>query len=72
MSESSKNKIIYRCPVCLHGGTDIYLIQEKDAYRCLKCSFTGKPGEINEMYAQFKKKYRLMGKRIPLEEQRQI
>lgn len=72
MSDRSKDIVIYRCPTCLNGGNDIYLVQEEDKYRCLKCSFIGKAGEIEEMYAGYQKKYRLMGRRITLEEQKNM
>ncbi len=69
MSDHSKNVVIYRCPTCLNGGNDIYLVQEGDNYRCLKCSFVGKAEEIERMYAGYQAKYRLMGRRITVEEQ---
>lgn len=72
MSENTENEMIFRCPICFNSGIDVYLKQEDKKYRCLKCSFTGTKQDIEAMYDDFRKRYRLLGKRLTLEEQRNL
>lgn len=69
MSDAQKKQLIYRCPVCFARENDVVLRQKDDgAYYCVKCSFTGNEEEIQDMYRDMKKKYKLMTTRITLEE----
>lgn len=70
MSENTEKQLVSRCPVCYSGGIDIYLVKDKDIYRCIRCSFMGAEGKVLEMYDDFRKRYRRMGERVTLEEQR--
>ena len=72
MSDNKKKIETYRCPLCFGAGNDVYLVQDTDVLRCLHCSYTGTEKEIEEMYADFKKRYRRMHERITLEMQREI
>ena len=64
--------MIYRCPVCFNTTVDIPLIYDGNTFRCLKCSFTGTENDIREMYNDFRKRYRLMDRRITLEDQKKM
>lgn len=74
MSLHSQTAVISRCPICYNGGIDVYLVNDAAAgsYRCLKCSFTGTAAEVLKMYDAFKKRYRLSGTRVTLEDQRKL
>ena len=65
---SEKKNVIYRCPVCFGRETDVVLRKQGDTYHCVKCSFFGTETKIREMYADLKKKYTFMTKRITLED----
>lgn len=68
MSGSDK-KLILRCPVCFARETDVVLHRRADnTLYCVKCSFTGDDALVQEMYADLKKKYRLMTTRITMED----
>ena len=69
MSETSKKRIMYRCPVCFARENDVVLHQRADGgYYCVKCSFTGGQQDIEDMYRDLKKKYKRMTTRLSLEE----
>lgn len=69
MADSAKKEIIYRCPVCFARENDVVLHRHEDSsYYCVKCSFAGSVEEIREMYADLKKKYRLMTTRVTMED----
>ncbi len=71
MSDHPK-KLMYRCPLCLFGGNDVYLKQTDEVYSCMKCSFTGSEADIIAMYDDYRKRYRLMEHRITLDMQRKM
>ncbi len=67
MPVHGKKQIIYRCPVCFARENDVVLHKNADnSYYCVKCSFTGSETQIEELYADMKKKYRLMTTRLTL------
>ncbi len=70
MAENQKD-IIYKCPCCFNRFIDVPIDKDGDGiYRCMKCGFNGTLGDMLELYANFKKRYRLMATRLTLEEQR--
>lgn len=74
MAQVKKDEsIIYRCPMCLNRLVDVIIDEYDDGvFRCMKCGYTGSADAIMEKYDEFRSKYRLMNKRITLEEQRFI
>jgi hypothetical protein len=58
-----------RCPVCFSREVDVLLIPEDDGHYCVKCGFRGSEDRIRGLYADIKKKYAWMTRRLPLEEQ---
>jgi late competence protein required for DNA uptake (superfamily II DNA/RNA helicase) len=69
MPENRKN-IKMRCPVCLGRENDVVLWKtENSDYYCPKCSFTGTEAETRAMYADYRKKYRFLTKRLTLKKQ---
>ena len=69
MSEIKPEKMSLRCPVCFSREIDVVLYKENDAFYCIKCGFSGHESEIRSMYNDIRKKYRLMLKRMTLEDQ---
>lgn len=65
---SEKKEVIYRCPVCFARETDVVLHRHENNYYCAKCSFWGTEQKVREMYADMKKKYTLIAKRITVED----
>lgn len=65
-------EMIYRCPVCFSRENDVYLFRDGDSLYCVKCSFCGTEAQAQEMYADLRKKYRWIQKRLVLEEQRKL
>lgn len=65
--------MMYRCPVCFSRENDVVLFKkdENNLY-CIKCSFNGTIAEVEEMYADMKKKYHFIKKRILLDEMRKL
>lgn len=64
------SEIIYRCPMCLQTLNDVTIDKDEDGvFHCMKCSFTGTHSELIKKYAEFRSKYKLLSKRITLEEQ---
>lgn len=69
MSETEKEQLTLRCPVCFARDNDVVLHRREDkSLYCVKCSFTGDEKMVKEMYADLKKKYRLVSRRMTLEE----
>ena len=59
-----------RCPVCFSRENDVVLFREGDELYCVKCGFRGGETTVREMYADLQKKYRLLKRRVTLEELR--
>ena len=55
----------YRCTVCFSREIDVVLFRDDDGYYCVKCSFVGSAQDIEGMYADVRKKFRLIGERLP-------
>jgi len=65
--------VIYRCPMCLNTLNDVTIDKDKDGiYRCLKCGYNGDFEDLMKKYEAFRSKYRLIKKRITLEQQRNM
>jgi hypothetical protein len=60
--------------VCFARENDVTLFKAEaaGAYYCPKCSFTGSAQEVQAMYADLRKKYRWITKRLTLDELRQL
>jgi hypothetical protein len=58
-----------RCPVCFSREVDVVLLRNDHGLYCVKCGFTGSEAIIQDMYADLKKKYRLVFDRLTLEDQ---
>ncbi|HIR51222.1 MAG TPA: hypothetical protein IAA53_08040 [Candidatus Avoscillospira avicola] len=65
---AGEKRFLYRCPVCFGRENDVVLRRQGDRWYCIKCSFTGSSEEIEGMYRDLKKKFRLMTTRITLED----
>lgn len=74
MSDSKKNEgVIYRCPMCLNTLNDVTIDADEDGiYRCYKCGYNGSYEDLLERYAEFRSRYKLIGTRVTLEEQRKM
>lgn len=73
MSEHSQAKINYRCPICFSREVDVVLHRTADdRYYCTKCSFTGSKADIQEMYQELRKKYRLAQVRLTLKDMERL
>lgn len=59
-----------RCPVCFSRENDVVLFREGDEFYCAKCGFQGGDAAVRGMYADLQKKYRLIKRRVTLEELR--
>jgi ribosomal protein S27AE len=70
MAENQQAAIRMRCPVCFSRENDVVLLQEGARYYCPKCGFHGTETDVWDMYADLRKKYRLITTRVTLEEQR--
>ncbi len=65
--------IMYRCPFCFDTLNDVVVDMYDDGkYHCVKCGFVGTPDELKERYAEFRSRYKLIGTRITLDEQRAL
>jgi hypothetical protein len=75
MAQTQKN-IRLRCPVCFSRENDVVLFinnaDKENRFYCVKCSFHGTEADVREMYADMRKKYRLMTTRMTLEDQRNL
>ena len=69
MAEDNKYEKLMRCPVCFSRETDVLMIREGAHHYCVKCSFRGSEAEVRSRYADIKKKYRWMKRRVTLAEQ---
>ncbi len=72
MSEIEPSKMSLRCPVCFSREIDVVLYREGEAYYCIKCGFSGRESEIRSRYDDIRKKYRLMRRRLSLEDQERM
>lgn len=74
MSNNETNdSVIYRCPMCLNTLNDVTIYADKDGiYRCYKCGYNGDFDNLMLQYDRFRSRYKLMGKRITLDEQRNM
>lgn len=69
MAGTEKNGLILRCPVCFSRENDVVLHRQPDGtLYCVKCSFTGTDDQVQEMYRDLKKKYKLVTTRLTLED----
>ena len=65
--------VIYRCPFCFGHSIDVVIdLYDDGKYHCVKCGYSATYEELQERYAQFRSRYRLIGKRLTLEEQRKM
>ncbi len=65
--------IIYRCPACFNTLNDVVIDMYDDGmYRCVKCGFNATPEELQQRYAEFRSRYKLIGTRLTLEQQREM
>jgi C4-type Zn-finger protein len=66
-------KLKMRCPVCYAREMDVVMIQAAhDHMYCQKCGYSGSEGRTRELYADLRKKYLLIDRRLTLEELRRI
>ncbi len=70
MAQGRKGRLNYRCPACFMRDLDIDMFydRDKDEYYCMRCQFTGSEADVLAMNEEIKKKYKVMLKRIPLED----
>lgn len=70
MAQGRKGRLNYRCPACFMRDLDIDMFydRDKDEYYCLRCQFTGSEEDVLQMNEQIKKKYRVMLKRITVDD----
>lgn len=45
------------------------IVTGPEQHRCIKCSFEGSENEVFAMYADIRKKYHWMGRRLTMEDQ---
>ena len=65
--------IIYRCPLCFDTLNDVVIDRYDDGkYHCVKCGYTGTHEELLERYAEFRSRYKLLGTRLTVEDQRNM
>jgi hypothetical protein len=69
MSQSQPVGLKLRCPVCFARENDVVLLPGPREWYCPKCSFHGSEHEVRAMYADLRKKYRLMATRLTVEDQ---
>ena len=74
MAEYKKTEgVIYRCPLCLFTLNDVPISEYEDGiFRCVKCGYSGDFENMTNHYYNFRSRYALMGKRITLDEQREM
>lgn len=73
MDQNQHRAVIFRCPSCLNSLVDITIFPGEDKiYRCMKCSYTGTQEDLLRAYQNFRSKYRLLHKRLTLEDQRRL
>ncbi len=70
MAQGRKGRLNYRCPACFMRDLDIDMFydKDKDEYYCLRCQFTGSEEDVLAMNEQIKKKYKVMLKRITVDD----
>lgn len=65
--------VIYKCPMCFSTLNDVTIFPDEDGvYRCLKCGYNDTYEGLLEQYARFRSRYKLITKRLTLEEQRNM
>ncbi|MDD6175787.1 MAG: hypothetical protein PUC59_08540 [Firmicutes bacterium] len=73
MDPNQRAAVIYRCPSCLNSLVDVTIAKGEDGiYRCMKCSYTGTEEQLQKDYQNFRSRYRLLHKRLTLEDQRRL
>ena len=74
MSENNEVVMkIYKCPLCFNRQIDVIIDpDENGVYRCTKCGYNDTFDGLMKSYAEFKKRYKLLGTRLTLEEQRKL
>ena len=74
MSEDRKSITkIYKCPLCFNTLNDVTIDPDENGiFRCVKCSYHDDFNGLMAKYAEFKKRYKNMGVRLTLEEQRKL
>jgi DNA-directed RNA polymerase subunit RPC12/RpoP len=72
MPGDPETQMIYRCPVCFGRENDVYMLRDGDLLYCPRCSYTGTEEQTREQYADLRKKYRWILKRVTLEEQKAL
>ena len=74
MSQNTKGVTkIYKCPLCFSRQIDVIIDPDENGiYRCVKCGYNDNFDGLMRNYAEFKKRYRLLGTRLTLEEQRKL
>ncbi len=66
-----KKDIIYKCPCCFNRFIDVVIDKYDDGmYRCMKCGFNGTIDDVQRLYESFRTRYKLIGTRMDLNEQR--
>jgi hypothetical protein len=58
--------------VCFVRENDVLLRARADELYCVKCGFTGREPRVREFYRDARKKYRLLGTRLSLEDLRRM
>jgi len=73
MAAYQTRKLTWRCPVCFARENDVTLFKSgENQFYCPRCGFNGGLEDIQEMYADLRKKYRLVTTRITLDELRDL
>ena len=65
MPVCGQDRMSMRCPVCFARGIDVVLFRDEAGYYCVKCSFVGVAEEIESAYAAIRRRFRLIGVRLP-------
>jgi len=61
-----------RCPVCFARENDVTLMNNGTEYYCVHCSYHGNAEQIAGMYADIRRKYRWIQRRVTLDELRKL
>ena len=65
--------VILRCPACLDMLNDVVIDMYDDGkYHCVKCGYVATHEELFADYAKFRERYKLIGTRLTLEDQRKL
>lgn len=67
------DSVIYKCPMCFNTLNDVTIFPDKEGvYRCLKCGYNDSYEGLLKQYENFRTRYKLITKRLTLEEQRNM